>query len=297
MLPSMPPKPTFAIVGAGRVGTALALELLRAGYTAREIIFHGKGAGRDRARRLAALAQARPTAMAGARFDADLIWICVPDRKIASVAARMASRSLSAGAESSPGWRGKIVLHSSGVLTSDELGELRKCGSSVASVHPLMTFVPNSLPSLRHVPFGIEGDPKARRAAAKILKRLGARSFRIGKENKSAYHAWATLLSPLFLSFLVGAENAASGAGLSARQARTNMLPILQQTLMNWVKLGPAQAFSGPIARGDVETVRRHLQVLRTMPRARDLYVTLARSAIRHLPVRNRRQLTGLLEE
>jgi predicted short-subunit dehydrogenase-like oxidoreductase (DUF2520 family) len=295
---SMPPRPTFAIVGAGRVGTALARELFGAGFTAREIISPAKRSSQNYARRLAASVHARSATIAGAQFDADLIWICVPDRNIALVARRMASRGPSARLQPSrKKWQGKIVVHSSGSLTSDELDLLRQCGSAVASVHPLMTFVPDSLPSLRGVPFGIEGDPVALRAARKLLQRLGARIFRVAKENKAVYHAWGTLLSPLFLSFLVATENVACQAGLSARDARTNMLPILQQTLENYVALGPAEAFSGPIARGDLETVSRHLQALRTIPRARDVYVALARSAVRHLPVRNRLKLTRLFEE
>jgi len=73
------------------------------------------------------------------------------------------------------------------------------------------------------------------------------------------------------------------------------MLPILQQTLSNYERMGAARSFSGPIARGDVETVRKHLQALQKVPAARRAYAALARSALLDLPVKNRTQLEKLL--
>jgi predicted short-subunit dehydrogenase-like oxidoreductase (DUF2520 family) len=299
MLPGVPAKPKIAIVGAGRLGSALARELFRARYTASEIIGPKKASAQSRTRSVAASVSAQAATIKGARFNADVIWICVPDRKIAQVAREMASRIPSAMQEQSARnpWRGKVVVHSSGALTSDELHTLRARGADVASVHPLMTFVPDSVPSLKGVPFAIEGDRRAVATVKRIVERLGAQAFTVRKENKAAYHAWATLLSPLFLAFLASTEMVAESAGLLAREARARMLPIIRQSLVNYVALGPADAFSGPVVRGDAETVGRHLQVLQALPRARDVYVALAKAAVLHSPVRNRRALTKLLSE
>jgi predicted short-subunit dehydrogenase-like oxidoreductase (DUF2520 family) len=73
------------------------------------------------------------------------------------------------------------------------------------------------------------------------------------------------------------------------------MLPIVQQTLANYSALGPAAAFSGPIVRGDVETVRKHLQALDKIPGAKDVYIALAKSATVYLPAGNRRELKKIL--
>jgi predicted short-subunit dehydrogenase-like oxidoreductase (DUF2520 family) len=299
MLPGVPAKPKIAIVGAGRLGSALARELFRARYTASEIIGRKKSSAQSQMRALAASVSAQAATIKGARFDADVIWICVPDRKIAHVAREMASRVPAATQKESgrKPWRGKVVIHSSGALSSDELDILRARGADVASVHPVMTFVPDSVPSLKGVPFGIEGDGRAVGTVKSILERLGAQPFMVRKENKAAYHAWATLLSPLFLAFLTSTEMVAQRAGLVARDARTRMLPILRQSLANYVALGPADAFSGPVVRGDAETVRKHLQVLQAMPRAKDVYVALAKAAVLYSPVRNRRALRRLLGE
>ena len=74
------------------------------------------------------------------------------------------------------------------------------------------------------------------------------------------------------------------------------MLPIVSQTIANYETLGPAAAFSGPIVRGDADIVRKHLQMLRTIPEAREVYLALASAAMRYLPARNRARLKSALE-
>jgi len=75
------------------------------------------------------------------------------------------------------------------------------------------------------------------------------------------------------------------------------MLPILQQTLRNYAALGPSSAFSGPLVRGDAETIASHLNALRANREARAVYVALARSALKHLPVKNRERIAKLLRQ
>ena len=282
----MAPKPQVAIVGPGRLGTALALELRGAGYRIREIVSRSNRASRKKAKLLARQVQARSTTAEDAKLDADAIWFCVPDREIDSAARELAEAAT---------WRGKIAFHSSGALASDELKVLRKRGASIASVHPMMTFVRGSVPSLKTVPFAMEGDPAAVRVARRIVHNLGGKAFSISKKNKAAYHAWGGFISPLLVLTLVAGERVARAAGLSATDARKKMLPIVSQTLANYAKLGPAAAFSGPIGRGDVATVREHLRVLKKILEAREVYVALARIALRHLPVQNRKELRKLL--
>jgi predicted short-subunit dehydrogenase-like oxidoreductase (DUF2520 family) len=136
-----------------------------------------------------------------------------------------------------------------GTLTSDALQPLRQQGGSVASVHPLMTFVYGSQPDLTNVPFALEGDLAALRMARQIIKRLGGDAFVVRKQDKARYHAWGTLVSPLLLSFMVAAEQVARATGIPAKDARKKMIPIAKQTLSNYASIGPARAFSGPLVR------------------------------------------------
>jgi predicted short-subunit dehydrogenase-like oxidoreductase (DUF2520 family) len=279
-------KPRIAIVGPGRLGSALAQELRRSGYRITEIASRNSIASRRKARALAKKVHA-VAAIDNPSLDADLIWFCVPDREIAKAARQMAQVA---------DWKGKIAFHSSGALASEELSVLRRRGAAVASVHPLMTFVTGSIPSLHGIPLALEGDAKAVRAAREIAHDFGAEPFSMPKSKKSAYHAWGGFTSPLLIALLVTGERVAHAAGLSPADARKKMLPIVRQTLANYAKLGPARAFSGPIVRGDAQVVRRHVKELKKIPGAKDVYMSLARAGLRYLPLRNRKELEKLLK-
>lgn len=294
-------RPRITIVGAGNLGTALGTCLHRAGYVIDQIVFRESRASQRKAALLAKNVGARAVAIAQVKIEAEVVWLCVPDDAIAAV-----SRSLSrktgtrrvgakkAGARKA-GWTGTVALHSSGALTSNELATLRQRGAHVASAHPMMTFVAGSHLSLAGVPFAIEGDAAAVRMSRRIVRELGGRPYSIRAHEKAAYHAWGTFASPLLTALLATSEQVAAVAGTTRRDAKARMLPMLQQTLANYAARDAAGSFSGPIVRGDVETIRRHLRVLRTVPAARQVYVALAKAATQYLPGKNKHSLRRLL--
>lgn len=284
MLPAMTSPPRIAIVGPGSLGTALALSLRKAGYKLDAVLTRPGSLYKARAlaKQCGARALSSPTHM-----HADLVWFCVPDSEIAHSARSLAMIS----------WKGKVALHSSGALTSDELAVLRKKGAAVASAHPLMTFVRGGAPSLAGVPFATEGDARAARIARDIVKHMGGHSYAISKNDKAAYHAWGTFASPLLTAMLVTTERVAQLAGVKRPAAKRRMMPILLQTLVNYAAYKAGSAFSGPIIRGDVDTVRKHLRVLRQDPVARDVYIALARAALEYLPAKNNRLLRQILKK
>jgi predicted short-subunit dehydrogenase-like oxidoreductase (DUF2520 family) len=212
----------------------------------------------------------------------------VPDREISRCAEALARNS---------DWQSKIALHSSGALASSELAALKKKGAAVASVHPLMTFVRNVRPSLREVPFALEGDRIAVAKVRRIVHDLGGEPFRLDARYKPAYHAWGGFTSPLLVALLATGEQVAMQAGMSQTLARRRMAKIVRQTISNYFDKGPADAFSGPIIRGDAPTVQKHLKVLNETPEAKQAYVALARSALKHLPGKNKSVLTRILED
>ncbi len=288
------PKPTIAIVGAGRLATFLAATLHDAGFTITEIVARDSPRSRRRARTLAAKVGARPVTANSAALDATLLWLCVPDREIRGAASAMAL-NLAANRAAAKKGRPRFAFHSSGALLSRELEPLRKAGAAVASVHPLMTFVAGAHPSLSGVPFALEGDPAATRVAWRIVGEIGGESFLLPAPRKAAYHAWATMTSPLLLAFLVTLEETARAAGITPHDARRKSLPIIRQTLANYERLGAARSFSGPLVRGDAATVAKHLAVLKKHAGASKVYVALAQAALRSLPVKNRDGLGRLL--
>ena len=284
-------KPRITLIGAGNLASALATSLHQAGYVIEQIVARSTGASLQRARRLAVEVNASATVLGrdwnNIKIHAEIVWFCMPDGAIAS-----AAKSLATAID----WKGKVALHSSGALTSDELGALRRRGAAVGSAHPLMTFVPGSKPVLAGVPFAIEGDRKAVEAARAIVKSLGADPYSIRAEDKAAYHAWGTFASPLFTALLATSEQVALCAGVKRSAAKRRMLPMLKQTLANYEALGAARGFSGPIVRADVGTVKQHFAVLRDVPVAQQVYVALARAALAYLPTKNRKMVEKVLK-
>jgi predicted short-subunit dehydrogenase-like oxidoreductase (DUF2520 family) len=285
MLPGMAAKPQVAIIGAGNFGSALSSALHQAGYSIEAVIVRGRGESRKRAEKLSEQVGARASTDLSA-VRAELIWFCVPDAEIAR-----AAKALAESAE----WKGRVALHPSGALTSDELAALRERGAAVASVHPLMTFVRGSRPSLAGVSFALEGDPAAVRVARRVVRDVGGRAYSIRKKDKAAYHAWGTFASPLFTALLATTEQVAALAGVNRKAAKQRMIPILLQTLANYAAFGAAGGFSGPIVRGDADTVKRHLRVLRGTPAA-EVYSALARAALQYLPVKHKKSLKRILD-
>lgn len=278
-------KPVITIVGAGNLASALAPALVAAGFPVDCILSRERKASRARARTLARRVGAK-SAVIGPALSSDVVWLCVSDDAI-----RPCARALSQDGN----WKGKVVLHSSGALSSDELAPLRRRGASVGSLHPMMTFVPGVRVRMSEVPFAVEGDARAVRAARRIVRDLKARVFVVARRNKPLYHAFGSFSSPMVIATLVMAEHVAAAAGVPARMRREVMLPIVRKTFSNYLESSAGKAFSGPIARGDVNTIRRHLRALKKVPGARQLYVALARTALRNLPTRNRGAVERIL--
>jgi predicted short-subunit dehydrogenase-like oxidoreductase (DUF2520 family) len=279
-------QPRIAIVGAGSLAMALAGSLHGAGFVVDAILARPTPRSLARARRLAGKIGTRATSgLSG--VNATVVWFCIPDSQLAAAAREAAGKF---------DWKGKVALHSSGALGSDVLGRLRARGAAVGSAHPLMTFVQGAEASLAGVPFALEGDRAAVRTARRIVQKLGGGVFLVSPSDKPAYHAWATFLSPLLTALLSTSERVAALAGVKSVSARQRMLPILRQTIENYAAFGGAKGFSGPLLRGDEETIRRHLQVLSSLPVARHVYRALAGAALSYLPARNRTRLKRLLE-
>ncbi len=276
------PKHRISIVGPGRLGTALAHALSRAGYRVAEIVYR-PGPSARAARALAKELHAQPL-LYPEQF-APVVFLCVGDSQLAAASQELANWP----------WQGRVALHTSGAMTSDVLTLLREKGAAVASVHPMMSFVRGTVTPLQGVSFALEGDRKALQVARAIVRDLGGRSFVLKKSAKPIYHAFGAFASPLLIATLTAGERAGRKAGLSEKQARAAMRPIVEQTLRNYLEKGNAGAFSGPLVRGDVDTIRKHLDALRAVPEVRAAYVALVRCALLELPVKSSGAIAELL--
>jgi predicted short-subunit dehydrogenase-like oxidoreductase (DUF2520 family) len=199
-----------------------------------------------------------------------LILITVPDAAVVEVGERLAALNL----EKAP------VLHTSGVLDAKALEPIRRLGSPVGSVHP-MAAVPRSSKAgerLSGAWFGIEGDVPACDAAESLVEALGGKSLRIPVGAKAAYHASAVIASNFVVVLLSVAERLMEANGVDRTAARAALAALAAGAIANVEDPDPVNALTGPLTRGDAETLALHLRGL--SPADRRLYSVLAREAL-----------------
>ena len=256
---------TVAIVGAGRLGSALALALDSRGYRVSALVSRR----RARARRVArSLTGARPLALSAAELDrlpdTDLLIIATPDDQIEATAASLA-RSLGEATARPPSRARRtprVALHTSGALSSDQLDSLRARGFAVGTLHPLVSVSDprTARDNLRGAFYCVEGDAQAARLARRVVRSLGGQSFSISARDKALYHAAAVLAAGHAVALFDLATESLAACGLTRARARAVLLPLARSAVAN-LAAGPsnAAALTGPFARADSETVRRNL--------------------------------------
>jgi predicted short-subunit dehydrogenase-like oxidoreductase (DUF2520 family) len=266
---------SVSIVGAGRLGRALGRALRRLGWRIGAVVTRSAAHSRAAVREIGA---GKPLAtLTSALMDADVILLATPDDVLGEVAGRLAKL---AGKRC----RGKIVLHSSGALDNSVLRALARCGAGIGSIHPMQTFTKNSQPNLKGVIFAIEGDARARRAAAGIARSLGGIPVPVASSSKPAYHAAGSLVAGHALALAEAATRVLIELGFTRPRAVKTLLPLMRQMLDNFEKHGPRAAWTGPASRGDYATLRKHQQALCHYPSEfGDSYTTLVRLAARVL--------------
>ena len=248
--------PDIAIIGPGKVGTALGVLCARAGWNVAAV-----GGGRRNSAQVAARAigsSTRVMSAAEAAGAADLVLITVPDDMIAEVCLQLA--------EAKAFRPQAVVAHCCGAFGSEELESARICGAQTGSIHPLQTF-PTVQAAVAKLPGAfcfIEGSPHACDVLESLAKAVGAVPMRIEGQCKALYHAAAAVASNYLVTLLDAAAMmiGRSLADADRDKALAALGPLVQATLSNVLQLGPERALTGPVARGDIETVRRHLEAV-----------------------------------
>jgi predicted short-subunit dehydrogenase-like oxidoreductase (DUF2520 family) len=231
----------LALVGPGRAGRAVSGALAVAGWSAGAVV----GRGDD------------PAAAAGS----DLVVVAVPDGAVSAVAEALVPH---VGAHT-------LVVHLSGALGVEALAALAAAPCRVGALHPLQTLAgaPDDAARLRGTWFAVEGDPEV----AELARACGGHPFAVG--DRARYHATAVVASNHLVALLGQAERLAAGAGVPVAA----LWPLVERTVENVRERGAAAALTGPVARGDADTVARHLAALPADELA--TYRALAREALR----------------
>ncbi len=271
-------KPSVSIVGAGRLGTALALALAKAGYQIQALVSRRL----SRARKAAALLGRPVFALSASRLDqippTNLIIIATPDDHTESVAQALAELK---GRPSGL----RTVLHTSGALSAEVLNPIAKTGISVGSLHPLIAVSDSrsGAVELRGASYCIEGDKGANRVARSIVSDLKGRSFSIESGQKALYHASAVMASGHIVALFDMALRLLVHSGVAENRARGVLIPLLQSTVQNLAIAPPGRALTGTFRRGDLATVKKHMAALKEIsePEALAVYSLLGKLSLR----------------
>jgi predicted short-subunit dehydrogenase-like oxidoreductase (DUF2520 family) len=258
-------KPVLAIIGCGKVGTAMGKLLGRAGYPISGVVTSRLETARKAADEMGA------DTYSDRSWDVspggEVVFITTPDDLIASTCRKIAERR---------GFhKNAVVIHCSGALSSRILDPAKSCGALVATLHPLQSFA-SVEQALGLVPGSfctIEGDQEALPVVREIVADIGGVPLEITAERKTLYHAAAVAASNYFVAVMGLAVELNKAAGLPDELACDALLPLVRGTLSNISVQGIPDALTGPIARGDVATVSAHIEAIRrVMPEFLSLY-------------------------
>jgi predicted short-subunit dehydrogenase-like oxidoreductase (DUF2520 family) len=262
-------RPTTGIVGGGAVGSALGVALTRAGWPIQAV------ASRDATRRerLARLTEgARAFAEAQALVEeVELVLVAIPDDALAPFAGQVRMYS------------GQAMVHTSGALGADVLAPAMAAGTQVGTFHPLVAFADTerAVAALHGATVAVEGDEQLMALLGEMAEAIGAQPVRLAPGTKPAYHAAAVLAAGGFVALLDAIAELGRVAGLDEATALRVYGPLIEGTLGNARSLGIRAALTGPMTRGDVGTLRAHLDALAAhAPGALELYVAAAQREI-----------------
>lgn len=267
-MPSSKP-PKLGFIGPGTVGTALAFGLAEAGYDV--VALYGR-TPEPLARAVARIPSAVAAASAQGVVDAaDLVFLTVPDDAIEPVA-----NGLDWSAATS-------AVHCSGAASLELLDHARQQGALVGAFHPLQSFASpeQAIKNLSGSGFAIEAsDPTLEDRLSELARALGGNPLVLEGE-KALYHASAVIACNDLVTLLDAAAGLWTALGLTKEDGLRALLPLVRGTIENLEAIGLPNALTGPVARGDIGTVKRNLAALeRHAPETAHLYIELARRTI-----------------
>ena len=260
---------TLNIIGAGRLGQSIGRLAAQAGYRIGSVYC------RSQASAQAAcdfIGQGAPLASLHDVQPALLTLLAVPDGQIAPVAAMLADSGRVAA--------GQVVFHASGACEAALLAPLAARGAYCASLHPAFSFAEpaRAVASFAGTRCALEGDERTFASLQDLALAIGGQPFLLAPGGKLAYHAALAVASNYLVTLHALAQQLASRAGIGAQDAHVLLGELMQKTLANSLALGPATALTGPIARGDADTVRRHRAVM--SPQQDVLYCALGTATL-----------------
>ncbi len=257
----------IAVIGAGKVGTAVGYLLRSSGYRIVAVADRDPAAAEKSLPYTGGVAFTLP---AEAARLANIILLTPPDDEIAGLCTLLSQ----GGAIE----KGDKVVHMSGAGGLDLLESARRAGALVASIHPIQSFadIEGAIENLPGSTFGVTAEPDLAAWSEELVRILGGIPFSVSEADKPLYHAAACMASNYFTTLMHTVESIYASFGLTREEARQSFWPLVRGTVKNIERQGTIQALTGPIARGDSGTIHSHLRALREkLPQFLPLYKEL----------------------
>ncbi|MDQ3633370.1 MAG: DUF2520 domain-containing protein [Acidobacteriota bacterium] len=246
---------SVSIIGVGRVGGALALALCEKGYRIENLISHNI----ENASKIAEQISSSPGIKTLQNFQItseDIIFIAVQDSEIKNVVEKLTQN---------PPKNETFFFHTSGSLSSEVLSLLKNNKCKTGSIHPLVSISDSFIGVKRFKDsyFCVEGDSEAVKIAEKIVEDLGGKSFSIETKYKTLYHASAVTACGHFAALINTAAEMLETCGIKKSEAKKILMPLVKSTFENMEEQSFAEALTGTFARGDLETLEKHIETLK----------------------------------
>ncbi len=265
--------PTTFVVGAGPVATALAGALRLGGVPVLGLWARRAGPARTSGSiaGVAAFSSAPPDIL----LESEVVIVAVRDQVIAEVAKMLVGTGLVN--------KRHVILHCAGASSAAELlGEIAPSVRGIGTMHPLSAIADGKLAmrALKGTVFGVEGDAVGRDVAGKLVHALGGIVLGLDSTQMASYHAAAALASNYVVAAIDAAAAVLGAAGIAPAEAARALVPLAEGALRNVTAHGTTLGLTGPVRRGDAETIQRHLEALRGQPELVEVYRALARRAV-----------------
>lgn len=201
--------------------------------------------------------------------DVDVIFITTNDDEISKVCEHLVTNKLLK--------KEQILIHMSGASSSEILIEAKRMGCFIYSLHPLQSFanIDKAVEDLENTVFSLEGDEEKIEILEKILNKTKNKFFKINSNQKSLYHSTACIVSNYLVTLMDFGLEIFKSIGINKKEGFEALYPLIEGTIKNIEVLGTEKALTGPIARGDINTIKSHLDSLKNNKEYLKLYSLL----------------------
>ncbi|MFO8009664.1 MAG: DUF2520 domain-containing protein [Dehalococcoidia bacterium] len=264
-------KPTIGFIGAGTVGTALAVRLFEQGYPVIAVASRSRSSADKLAEKVnECKAYENKQAVAD---RCDLVFVTTPDDDVLDVVNELK-------------WHGaQSVVHCSGVDSLDVLEKAKTDGAQVGGFHPLQTFasVTHAIQNLPGSTFALEAEGPLLETLREMAESLQGKCVTLGEGDKPLYHAAAVIACNYMVTLMKMATDLWQTFGVSPEEATEALMPLVRGTVNNIENVGLPDCLTGPIARGDIGTITKHLEIMEE--RVPEIASTYRELALKTIPV------------